>query len=115
MKFLTPLLQFSPKNIEAQILGFEVFLRRQKYLLAIKCLIAATAIDRENATVQEQKIRFKKVVDGELEGVEPKVVEIIKEEYAKLFLYIVQDFIFDNIAWRIQGIAWHSMAWHCWA
>ncbi len=32
MKFLTPLLQFSPKNIDAQIAGFEVYLRRSKYL-----------------------------------------------------------------------------------
>ncbi|RAL65080.1 hypothetical protein DID88_001187 [Monilinia fructigena] len=62
MKFLTPLLQFSPKNIDAQILGFEVFLRRQKYLLALKCLIAATAIDKENTSVQEQKVRFKKLL-----------------------------------------------------
>ncbi|KAI9644923.1 hypothetical protein NHQ30_006957 [Ciborinia camelliae] len=84
MKFLTPLLQFSPKNIEAQILGFEVFMRRKKYLLALKCLIAASALDAENSSVKEQKERFTKVVDGELEGVEPKVVEVIKEEFAKL-------------------------------
>lgn len=30
MKFITPLLEFSPKNIEAQQAGFEVFLRRSK-------------------------------------------------------------------------------------
>lgn len=30
MKFLTPLLQFSPKNIEGQIAGFEVYFRRSK-------------------------------------------------------------------------------------
>lgn len=30
MKFLTPLLEFSPQNIEAQGLGFEVYLRRGK-------------------------------------------------------------------------------------
>lgn len=30
MKFLGPLLQFSPKNIEGQIAGFEVFIRRSK-------------------------------------------------------------------------------------
>jgi tetratricopeptide (TPR) repeat protein len=30
MKFLTPLLQFSPKNVEVQIAGFEVFIRRSK-------------------------------------------------------------------------------------
>lgn len=31
MKFLTPLLEYSPKNLEAQQVGFEVFLRRSKY------------------------------------------------------------------------------------
>ena len=31
MKFITPLLEFSPKNIQAQQVGFEVFLRRSKY------------------------------------------------------------------------------------
>lgn len=30
-KFLAPLLQFSPKNIEAQIAGFEVYIRRSKF------------------------------------------------------------------------------------
>lgn len=30
-KFLTPLLEHSPKNIEAQCLGFEVYLRRSKH------------------------------------------------------------------------------------
>ena len=31
MKFLSPLLEFSPKNIEAQNAGFEVFIRRSKF------------------------------------------------------------------------------------
>ena len=32
MKFVTPLLEFSSKNIEAQNAGFEVFIRRSKYI-----------------------------------------------------------------------------------
>ncbi len=32
MKFVTPLLEFSSKNIEAQHAGFEVFIRRSKYI-----------------------------------------------------------------------------------
>lgn len=31
MKFLTPLLQFSPKNIDVQLTGFEVYIRRCKF------------------------------------------------------------------------------------
>jgi peptide alpha-N-acetyltransferase len=33
MKFVIPLLQFSPRSIDAQIAGFEVYIRRSKYLL----------------------------------------------------------------------------------
>ena len=33
MKFITPLLEYSPKTIEAQQVGFEVFLRRSKYTI----------------------------------------------------------------------------------
>ena len=31
MKFVTPLLQFSPKNIDGQIAGFEVYIRRSEF------------------------------------------------------------------------------------
>lgn len=31
MKFLGPLLQFSPLNVDAQIAGFEVYIRRRKF------------------------------------------------------------------------------------
>lgn len=34
MKFLAPLLQYSPKSIDAQITGFEVYIRRSKYFLS---------------------------------------------------------------------------------
>lgn len=35
MKFLNPLLQFSPKNIDAQLAGFEVLIRRSKFSIDI--------------------------------------------------------------------------------
>jgi N-alpha-acetyltransferase 15/16, NatA auxiliary subunit len=31
MKFLTPLLEFSPRNIDAQLAGFEVFMRKSRF------------------------------------------------------------------------------------
>lgn len=36
MKFLTPLIQFSPKSIDAQLAGFEVYIRRSKIYLIRK-------------------------------------------------------------------------------
>ncbi|CAD0014262.1 unnamed protein product [Aureobasidium pullulans] len=38
MKYLSPLLAESPLNIRSQQAGFEVFIRREKYLPALKCL-----------------------------------------------------------------------------
>lgn len=98
MKFLTPLLQFSPKSIDAQIAGFQVYIRRsesllshlskfllisvaEKYLLALKCLLAAAALDGEHPEVHEQIIRFKQAVDSDSETVNPRTAEIIKSEF----------------------------------
>lgn len=40
MKFLTPLLQFSPNSLDAQIAGFEVYMRRSKILPTwISCFV----------------------------------------------------------------------------
>ncbi|PMD48716.1 N-terminal acetyltransferase A, auxiliary subunit [Hyaloscypha variabilis F] len=84
MKFLTPLLQFSPKSIDAQIAGFEVYIRRKKYLLALKCLLAAAALDKEHSKVHEQIIRFKLAPDKDIEGLPAKSAEVIKSEFTLL-------------------------------
>merc|ERR1711939_1076550 len=84
MKFLTPLLHFSPKSIDAQITGFEVYMRRKKYLLALKCLLAASALDKGNTTVKEQTSRFKAALDTDSESISPKAKEVIKSEFAAL-------------------------------
>jgi peptide alpha-N-acetyltransferase len=98
MKFLAPLLQFSPMRVDAQIAGFEVYVRRskshsyhsgllmlmrspEKYLLALKCLLAAAAIDKEHPKVHEQVVRFKVVMDKDMDGTPPKSLEVIKSEF----------------------------------
>jgi hypothetical protein len=60
MKYLSPLLEQSPLNIKSQQAGFEVFVRREKYLPALKCLVAASKIDANDATVKEQTTRLRK-------------------------------------------------------
>ncbi|TVY59127.1 N-terminal acetyltransferase A complex auxiliary subunit NAA15 [Lachnellula suecica] len=81
MKFLTPLLQFSPKSIDAQIAGFEVYIRRRKYLLALRCLLAASALDKDNSKVHSQTIRFKLALDRDLASLDPKAAAVIKSEF----------------------------------
>ncbi|KAL7806734.1 N-terminal acetyltransferase A, auxiliary subunit [Trichoderma aethiopicum] len=81
MKFLGPMLQSSPKSIEAQIAGFEVYMRREKYVLALQCLNRALGIDAENPRVHEQVIAFRKLLDNPPSELPPKVVETLKAEF----------------------------------
>ncbi|KAH8149637.1 uncharacterized protein LAJ45_06268 [Morchella importuna] len=62
LKFLNPLLEFSPGKLEVQTSGFEIHSRRKKWLLAVKCLRAAQKLDPESPVVHEQIIRFRTMV-----------------------------------------------------
>ncbi|KAG9232917.1 NMDA receptor-regulated protein 1-domain-containing protein [Amylocarpus encephaloides] len=84
MKFVTPLLQFSPKSIDAQTAGFEVYIRRKKYVLALKCLLAASALDSHNSKVHQQIVSFKLALDRDSESLAPKTAEVIKSEFKLL-------------------------------
>ncbi|KAI8962934.1 N-terminal acetyltransferase A, auxiliary subunit [Daldinia sp. FL1419] len=83
-KFLAPILQYSPKYIDGQIAGFEVFIRREKYLLALRCLNAALALDPDHPTVHEQVVRFRQALDSKIESLPPKVVEVLKSGFTIL-------------------------------
>ncbi|KAI1383004.1 N-terminal acetyltransferase A, auxiliary subunit [Hypoxylon trugodes] len=80
-KFLAPILQFSPKYLDGQIAGFEVFIRREKYLLALRCLNAALAIEEDHPTVHEQVVRFRQALNSKLASLPPKVAEVLKSEF----------------------------------
>ncbi|KAH7160078.1 NMDA receptor-regulated protein 1-domain-containing protein [Dactylonectria estremocensis] len=80
MKLITHLLQFSPKTIEAQLTGFEVYMRRKKYVLALGCLKAALALDAQSPKVQEQSAEFKKLLSS-ASDISPKVLEVLKAEF----------------------------------
>ncbi|EHA52876.1 NMDA receptor-regulated protein 1 [Pyricularia oryzae 70-15] len=81
VKFLVHLLQFSPKHIEAQLAGFEVYIRRNKYILALGCLNAARAIDPNHPRLHEQSIRMRSALNAARESLPPKVAEVIDLEF----------------------------------
>ncbi|KAI1304829.1 tetratricopeptide [Xylaria venustula] len=83
-KFLLPILQFSAKNIDGQIAGFEVYIRREKYLLALQCLNAALVIDATNPVVHEQAVRFHQEINSKLASLPANVAEVIKTEFTAL-------------------------------
>ncbi|TIA44951.1 N-terminal acetyltransferase A, auxiliary subunit [Aureobasidium pullulans] len=84
MKYLSPLLAESPLNIRSQQAGFEVFIRREKYLPALKCLVAASKIDNANSLLKEQTARLRKTLAELKEPLPEKIKEVIDAELATL-------------------------------
>ncbi|KAJ5756282.1 hypothetical protein N7533_005825 [Penicillium manginii] len=84
LKFLAPLLELNAQNIEAQCLGFEVYIRQNKYLPALKCLTAANAIDPSNPTLHLQLLQFRKKIDGLTDSLPAQTGEVIGTEFEKL-------------------------------
>ena len=51
-----------------------------KYLLALRCLKAALAINKEHPKLQDQVARLRKALDGALGSLGPKVKEVVESE-----------------------------------
>ncbi|GLI75276.1 hypothetical protein PoHVEF18_003529 [Penicillium ochrochloron] len=81
MKFLTPLLSLNSQKVEVQCLGFEVHIRRNKHLLALKCLSAAHAIDPSYPTLHVQLLQFRKALDSLSEPLPAPIAEVINTEF----------------------------------
>lgn len=84
MKFLSPLLESSPQLTEAQCVGFELYLRRKKYLLATKCLLALRSLDADEPRVKAYSAQLKQVVVDKPAELSEKVADIIRAEAADL-------------------------------
>lgn len=79
MKFLGPLLEYCSDVVEGQIVGFEVYMRRKKYLLATKCLLRLKELDEGSKKVKEFGARLEKVL-GEKDAMGEKVKTMIQQE-----------------------------------
>ncbi|PNH41723.1 hypothetical protein VD0004_g5422 [Verticillium dahliae] len=81
MKYVAHLLQFSPKSIDAQLAGFDVYLRRKKYVLALRSLNAALSLDASHPKVHERLVEFKHTIDPAIDSLSPKVKEVMASEF----------------------------------
>ncbi|KIH92486.1 peptide alpha-N-acetyltransferase [Sporothrix brasiliensis 5110] len=81
-KFIAPVLQFSPKDLDGQMVGFEIYRRRGKFLLALRCLKAAQALAPENAQVQEQAKALRAALTAaDVATLPAKVQEVLAAEF----------------------------------
>ncbi|KAF1968332.1 NMDA receptor-regulated protein 1 [Bimuria novae-zelandiae CBS 107.79] len=81
LRFLRPMLELSPRNIDAQNIGFKVYLRRNKLLLTLKCLNAARELDAEDPGVHENGILFRRHLNNLKEPLTGPVAEAIKKDF----------------------------------
>lgn len=79
MKFLAPLLEFCPGNLEAQKVAFEVQIRRGKYLLATKALLAMKAIAPDDSAVHVGAYRLRAVLESGGDSLENKVADYVRQ------------------------------------
>ncbi|RKF57454.1 N-terminal acetyltransferase A complex subunit nat1 [Erysiphe neolycopersici] len=81
MKFLSPLLQLREKSIDVQIAAFEIYIRKKKYILALKCLLKGISLDDNHPKIHEQIVRLKLAFETDLSSISPRVVEVMKSEF----------------------------------
>ncbi|KAK4560436.1 hypothetical protein LTR86_005632 [Recurvomyces mirabilis] len=81
MKYLLPLLELSPNNIDGQIAGFEVYIRRKKYLPALKCLLATRRLQPDHPQSHYQSLRFRRALEEDKTTLDPKVNAVIQENF----------------------------------
>jgi N-alpha-acetyltransferase 15/16, NatA auxiliary subunit len=58
--------------------------RLEKYLLALKCLNAALALDAQNPALHAQAIELRHVLNSSLESLPPKVQEVLNTEFTAI-------------------------------
>ncbi|CAF0981001.1 unnamed protein product [Rotaria sordida] len=65
MRFLQPLEDFSANFLETHYLGFEVYYRRKKYILMLRCLKRMKKLESNNAKLHLCLMRFLKLIETE--------------------------------------------------
>ncbi|KAI9484379.1 NMDA receptor-regulated protein 1-domain-containing protein [Zychaea mexicana] len=83
MLFIKPLQQLAPNSIDTHNLGFEVYLRQKQWVLAIRCLLKISEINKSDPSLKLNIERFKKTVDAAA-PLDPSIKKIIDLQMAKL-------------------------------
>ncbi|RMZ87152.1 hypothetical protein DV736_g5620, partial [Chaetothyriales sp. CBS 134916] len=79
LKFLNPLLEFSSDLVDAHVVGFEIYSRRAKWLLATKSLLQLKALDPGHPDIPKYTQRLEKALsDNEVD--DERVKAIIQQE-----------------------------------
>ncbi|XP_033890579.1 N-alpha-acetyltransferase 15, NatA auxiliary subunit-like [Acipenser ruthenus] len=84
IKFLTPLKNLVKKKIETHLLAFEIYFRKEKFLLMLQSMKRAFAIDPHHPWLHQCLVRFFKAV-SENKDLPESVLTVLKQEMRRLF------------------------------
>ncbi|XP_075872660.1 N-alpha-acetyltransferase 15, NatA auxiliary subunit-like [Nelusetta ayraudi] len=84
VKFLIPLKNLVRHKIETHLLAFEIYFRKEKYLLMLQSIKRALAIEPSNPWLHECLVRFFRGVN-ESADLAPAVRTVLKLEISRLF------------------------------
>ncbi|XP_048031865.1 N-alpha-acetyltransferase 15, NatA auxiliary subunit a [Megalobrama amblycephala] len=84
VKFLTPLKNLVKNKIETHLLAFEIYLRKEKYLLMLQSVKRAYSLDPDNPWLHQCFVRFFKGV-SDSKDIPGAVQTVLKQEITKLF------------------------------
>ncbi|KAL9130976.1 MAG: hypothetical protein Q9217_000965 [Psora testacea] len=84
MKFVTPLLEYSPKNLDAQQTAFKVFVRRNKFLLALRALLASHVLSPSDPINHYQSVFLRHETNQKPPSLPPKALELFDSELSTM-------------------------------
>ncbi|XP_059377750.1 N-alpha-acetyltransferase 15, NatA auxiliary subunit-like [Carassius carassius] len=84
VKFLTPLKNLVKNKIETHLLAFEIYLRKEKYLLMLQSVKRAYSLDPDHPWLHQCLVRFFKGV-SDSKDMSKAVQTVLKQEITKLF------------------------------
>ncbi|KAI8647238.1 NMDA receptor-regulated protein 1-domain-containing protein [Parasitella parasitica] len=83
LQFVKPLELLAPNNVEVHALGFEIYIRQAKYLLALKSLSKIANVDKSSTHFKANLDRLEAAVKGQAD-LDPKIKQAIDLELAKI-------------------------------
>uniref|UniRef100_A0A8C1MLZ4 N-alpha-acetyltransferase 15, NatA auxiliary subunit-like n=1 Tax=Cyprinus carpio TaxID=7962 RepID=A0A8C1MLZ4_CYPCA len=84
VKFLTPLKNLVKNKIDTHLLAFEIYFRKEKFLLMLQSVKRAYAIDPDHPWLHQCLVRFFKGV-SESKDLAESVSMVLKQEISRLF------------------------------
>ncbi|OZJ02648.1 hypothetical protein BZG36_04404, partial [Bifiguratus adelaidae] len=81
LKFLQPLLDFAPNRLETSLLGFEIYIRQKRMLLALKCLLHLSEQQPHHPNFLKNVVTFWKVFETEKDNINPVSRKVIEKHW----------------------------------